>query len=126
MIFQSFSAFSSFPRFPWSGHFRVRVRVEVEGLGPGFRSSSRRHGALCDFEKNKNDKLLSQVNNDCNESCNFISPVNKVLLQTTIPTVENDSFQYYARVLFDNGSQSSYITPKLCEKLNLKTIAFRT
>ena len=56
---------------------------------------------------------------------NFIFPVNKVLLQTTIASVENDSFQYPAWILFKNGSQSSYIIIKLCEKLNLKPIAIR-
>ena len=70
--------------------------------------------------------MYSQINPDCNEtSCNFISSANKVLLQTAIATVEKDSFEFLARILFDNGSQSSYITPKLCEKLNLKSIASR-
>ena len=41
------------------------------------------------------------------------------MLQTAISTVENDSFQYHATISLDNRSQSSYITPKLCEKLNL-------
>ena len=82
--------------------------------------------ALCDFGQDKNDKVYSEINNDCNESsCNFISSVNKVLLQTDIATVKNDRFQYQARISFDNGSQSSYVTPKLYEKLNLKFIASR-
>ena len=47
--------------------------------------------------------MHSQINNDCNEtSCNFISPANKVLLQTVVATVENDSFQYHISILFDN------------------------
>ena len=58
---------------------------------------SKRHIAFCDFEQNKNNKVYSQP------SCNFTSPANKVLLQTAIVTVENDSFQYEARMLFDNG-----------------------
>ena len=64
--------------------------------------------------------MHSQIN-DCNEKSwnNFISPVKKVMLQTAISTVENDSFQYHATISLDNCSQSSYITPKLCEKLNL-------
>ena len=91
-----------------------------------LQMSKRHHIALCDFEQNEKGKVYSQINNDCNEtSCNFISPANKVLLQTAIVTVENNSFQYRARTLSDNGSQSSYITPKLCEKLNLKSITSR-
>ena len=40
-----------------------------------YKYSKRHHIALCDFEQNKNDKVHSQINNDCNEtSCNFISP----------------------------------------------------
>ena len=91
-----------------------------------YECSKRHHNGPWDFEQSKNDKVHSQINNDCNETgCNFISPANKVLLQTAIATIENDSFQYRARMLFDNGSQSSYITPKLCDKLNLKSIASR-
>ena len=57
------------------------------------------------LNKIENDKAYSQINDDCKEtSCNFIFPVNKVLLQTTTETVENDSFQYHARILFDNGT----------------------
>lgn len=55
----------------------------------------------------------------------FYFSTNKVLFQTAIATVENDNFQYCTRLLLDNGSQSSYITPKLCGKLHLKSIASR-
>ena len=76
-----------------------------------YKCSKRHHIALCAFEQNKNDKVHSQINNDCNEtSCNFISLANIVLLQIAFATKENDSFQYRAKILFDNGSQSSYIT----------------
>ena len=61
----------------------------------GYKCFKRTHIALCDFEQNENDKAYSQISNDCNQTCyNFIFPVNKVLLQTTIASAENDSFQY--------------------------------
>ena len=91
-----------------------------------YKCSKRHHIALCDIEQNRKDKVHSQINNHCHEtSFNFISPASKVLLQTAIATIENDGFQYRTRILFDNVSQSSYISPKLCEKLNSKSIASR-
>ena len=84
------------PGFAGSRFFWVQFKVQLQGLGPAFRSNSKRNVALCDFEKNKNDKLLSQINNNCNEtSCNFISPENNVLLQSTITAVENEKVKVF-------------------------------
>ena len=89
------------PGFAGFSFFRVRIFLSS---GPGSRSrlwvkvlevalNKRHHIALCDFAQNKNDKVYSQINNHCNEtSYNLIFPVSKVLLQTAIASVENDSF----------------------------------
>ena len=64
-----------------------------------YKCSKRHHIALSDFEQNKNDKVHSQINNDGNEtSCNFISPVNKVLLQTA---TYNCKLQLYKMIVFN-------------------------
>ena len=86
-----------------------------------YKCSKRHNIALCDFEQNKNNKVPSQINDSNETSYNFIS----LILQTAIATVGNDSFQYHATISFNNGSQSSYTTSTLCEKLNLKSIASR-
>ena len=95
--------------------FWVQFKVQLQGLGPAFRSSSKRNVALCDFEKNKNDKLLSQINNNCNEtSCNFISPENNVLLQTTITAVSADNENIVISCLVKDTFANLYMGKILC------------
>ena len=103
VVFQVFQS----PGFAGSRFCKVQVLQGPGFSGSSSRSSSRvwvqlfevtlkRNVALCDFEKNKNDKLLSQINNNCNEtSCNFISPENNVLLQSTITAVENEKVKVF-------------------------------
>lgn len=64
------------------------------------------------------------TNNDSTkEKTNVNSPLNAVLRQTAIATVENTNTQCKARSLFDKHPQSLHITLLLRERLNLKTIA---
>ena len=53
---------------------------------------------------------------------------NKLLLKTAEARVYNDSLNDYttARVLFDEGSQRSYVSDRLCNLLKLKTIDTET
>ena len=64
-------------------------------------------------------------NDSTKEKTNVNSPLNAVLLQTAIATVENANTQCKARGLFDRHLRFSHITLFLRERLNLKTIASR-
>lgn len=62
-------------------------------------------------------------NDSTKEKTNVNSPLNAVLLQTAIATVENTNTQCKARSLLDRHPRSLHITLLLRERLNLKTIA---
>ena len=78
------------------------------------------HSSVCKaFKKN------SQKDNSAEDTqSNLAGSSNTVLLQTAKAKIENTekSKLREGRILFDSGSQLSYVTPKLSEKLKLKTI----
>ena len=106
------------------GHISKQCTTKIEC----YKCSKRHHVALCEFnnENKKDDKNTPKKDdNKTDTNVNFNSPSESVLLETARVTVENNNLKYRARVLFDNGSQSSYITPSLREKLKLKSINSR-
>ena len=66
---------------------------------------------ICHFEKIDNNTQVFAYYTFSNDdstreepSANFNSPLNTVLLQTTIATAENEKIQCKVRFLFDGGS----------------------
>jgi len=55
---------------------------------------------------------------------NFVSSSNGVLLQTASAEISDSSClkKRYTRILFDSGSQKSYLSQDLCDSLNLKPL----
>lgn len=68
------------------------------------------------------DENLFQISNDFQHSLTVIAPKrNQVLLATAlIPLYSESGELIQVRALFDNGSQSSFITEHLVNKLRLK------
>ena len=84
------------------------------------------HISICtgknDENEKKDDSSKEKKVGDTHNS--FTDSYNKILLQTAVGEVGcvgNDKYQA-VRLMFDSGSQRSYITESLCSRLNLKKI----
>jgi len=87
-----------------------------------FHCQGKHHVALCD-KKSLNRKETPQKKQ--NETLNVFCDGKNVLLQTAKAKVSSADERKCAnfRILFDSGSQHSYITPEARELLNLQTIS---
>lgn len=101
-----------------------------------FHCKGKHHAALCEktysFKKNdENDSRNSEHENENSSTnvspanVNIASDRNNVLLQAATATVTSCDQKSSAklRILFDSGSQLSYITPPARKKLDLKTVS---
>ncbi|XP_057299451.1 uncharacterized protein LOC130630070 [Hydractinia symbiolongicarpus] len=106
-----------------------------------FHCKGKHHVALCEKKHNPNPppsrspKKNETENKDAESedsssnvtpaNINIASDRNNVLLQTAMATVTScdGNFSAKLRILFDSGSQLSYITPQARKKLNLKTVS---
>ncbi|KAG5875902.1 hypothetical protein JTB14_017351 [Gonioctena quinquepunctata] len=96
------------------------------------KQCNRKHNSLVHIENNENNNPTEgeYSGNQCQATIenptvtshvfnNFVD--NQVLLSTAVVRIEDHKGQLQlARVLLDNGSQSSFITEELCQRLNLK------
>ncbi|XP_057298583.1 uncharacterized protein LOC130629417 [Hydractinia symbiolongicarpus] len=89
-----------------------------------FKCKGRHHVSICnkgnrDQDSNDQNEGEGTSNNVANTECDF----NAVLLQTASAEIFSDDKNCHRfRILFDSGSQMSYISPQAAEKLKLKTI----
>ena len=81
------------------------------------KCKKKHHISLCDANTSTSEVPEVQHNN-------FVSSYNGVLLQTASADFSDigDSKSLSARVLFDSGSQRSYVSLDICAKLDLKPI----
>mgnify|MGYP001794854622 CR=1 FL=1 len=102
-----------------------------------FKCSERHHAAICSPKKSVYGDNLGKKENIVEKKeetpkDNALTAVNSevsksTILQTAMAKVENpDSFSSrQCRILFDNCSQLSYVSPELCQKLNLMPKAYK-
>ena len=86
-----------------------------------YKCSGRHHLAVC--YHNGGDPP-----NNKETSCQHVGSTSSnysLLLQTAHVNIRNRNITSFARILFDNGSQLSYITPELRNRLQLETIDTR-
>jgi hypothetical protein len=88
--------------------------------------SGNHHTSLCrmkltngDVQQNKREEQVTHVNAALTKSSEFTST--NVLLKTAIAKVSSDSEERKANILFDDGSQRTFITNDLVRQLQLKT-----
>ena len=86
------------------------------------KCKGKHHISICIFDGTQNNKLDNS--DDDSTSTNFSTNKNAVLLQTAYVEIKNPnhSQKTNARLLFDSGSQRSYISKTLREELKLPTI----
>ena len=95
-----------------------------------FRCKNKHHVALCMVSGSKipdDFKPVAEIRNKSSaglDTANFICESKNVLLQTAVATVcsVNERNCAKLRLLFDSGSQNSYISPQARELLKLETI----
>ncbi|XP_065680548.1 uncharacterized protein LOC136094513 [Hydra vulgaris] len=101
-----------------------------------FKCNRYHHVSICDSDNrdkynnnmrdnNKDGELTSVASTSfLSASKSVIQSTETVLLQTALATVKSQDHARFAtrRILFDNYSQLSYITPETCVKLKLKHI----
>ena len=81
----------------------------------------------CDRSEKKSNQPEGDINNTT--TTNTVRNKGKVVLQTAKPRIafnEDNSKSSHVRILFDNGSQRSYITSNVKSKLNLKPMKTET
>ena len=102
-----------------TGHSSKKCRSQIKC----YNCDEHHHLAMCDAPKSKNDKSKpsDQSDEEAHEMHVNSSPSQSILLQTAKVMINNNSAHHGAYILFDNGSQLSFITPALRNKLNLKT-----
>ena len=100
-----------------------------------LRCSGRHHLAVCDFDERRFDS--KNIDPEIKKKDNLKSTAmvagatssvpNSVMLQTaSVKVINHETLQIAdARLLFDNCSQLTYISPELRDKLNLKVIGKR-
>ena len=85
-----------------------------------YSCGGKHHSSICEtFQKEKDKENREQSVN------NFAGNFSSVLLQTACADIvngANSKIAGNARIMFDSGSQLTYITPELSKKLNLKSI----
>lgn len=106
-----------------TGHISKNCFSKISCL----KCSRRHHLAVCDeLVKDKALNTTTSVSGVENETTvNVIHDENKILLQTARASVfSNDkSVSKSFRILFDTGSQLSYVSPKVKDCLNLKPLS---
>ena len=75
----------------------------------------------CDCAKLADENKQNEKTKPIENSCHVKSNVSCVLLQTAVVVVKNpkDSKELKTKVLFDNGSQRSYISNAVANSFNL-------
>ena len=105
-----------------NGHIAKNCRSSIKC----FTCKGRHHVAICNPPPPKNDLEKKETVNTLIASQNGIPlyAMNSVLLQTARAKISapDTSNLHNLRILFDSGSQLTYISPKASEKLKLKTI----
>lgn len=93
-----------------------------------FSCKGKHHVAICSKLRDKESDKNTESNDDNNDVSTNVAgsenkTVNPVLLQTAKTTVSSADEKYAAkfRLLFDSGSQMSYVTPRVRDILNLTT-----
>ena len=122
----------------------MKERRRLKGLAPGHIASSCQNEKVCRHCKqgghhqsstlspcDRNEKKSNQPEGDINNTTTTNTVRNKgtVLLQRAKPSIafnEDNSKSSHVRILFDNGSQRSYITSNVKSKLNLKPMKTET
>ena len=100
---------------------RVHIAKRCKSQIKCYKCSGRHHLAVC--YHNGGDPP-----NNKETSCQHVGSTSSnysVLLQTAHVNIRNRNITSFARILFDNGSQLSYITPELRNRLQLETIDTR-
>ena len=92
------------------------------------KCKGRHHISICTFSKNENppQNITTQTQGDGTGSIstNLSTNKNSILLQTALATITSPSeeLQVETRLLFDSGSQRTYISEHLRKELKLPTI----
>ena len=113
------------------GHTAFQCRSEIKC----YRCNGKHHSSICTFEKRKKDPSSDggDVSVDADEKQTTESLIsvckrNSVLLQTARAQISStdEAETKNIRLLFDSGSQSSYITPKARDALKLRPLGKQT
>ena len=122
----------------------MKERRRLKGLAPGHIASSCQNEKVCRHCKqgghhqsstlspcDRNERKSNQPEGDINNTTTTNTVTNKgtVLLQRAKPSIafnKDNSKSSHVRILFDNGSQRSYITSNVKSKLNLKPMRTET
>ena len=94
------------------------------------KCNGKHHISICTFEPSKSNVTNPPSQDDSVEATtnNFSSNKNTVLLQTALATATNTSGNLHSEtlLLFDSGSQRTYISTELREKLKLPAVRQKT
>ena len=124
----------------------MKERRRLKGLAPGHIASTCQNEKVCRYCKqgghhqsscltlppcDRSEKKSNQPEGDINNTntTNTVRNKGTVLLQTAKPSIafnEENSKSSHVRILFDKGSQRSYITSSVKSKLNLKPMKTET
>ena len=124
----------------------MKERRHLKGLAPGHIASSCQNEKVCRHCKqrghhqsicltlspcDRSGKKSNQPEGDINNTTTTNTVTNKgtVVLQRAKPSIafnKDNSKSSHVRILFDNGSQRSYITSNVKSKLNLKPMKTET
>ena len=122
----------------------MKERRSLKCLAPGHIASSCQNEKVCRHCKqgghhqsstlspcDRNEKKSNQPEGDINNTTttNTVKKKGTVLLQRAKPSIafnEDNWKSSHVRILFDNGSQRSYITSNVKSKLNLKPMKTET
>ena len=112
------------------GHSALKCRSNISC----YKCDGKHHTTICTFERKNKDQTLNYNNNKIDQAANSskltlvsVSKNNPVLLQTARANVSSTDKKNTknSRLLFDTGSQLTYISPKARSELNLATVGKR-
>ena len=106
------------------GHISRECRSSIKC----HKCSRRHHLAVCNQREKDRPPVHHDKQNESSHICHSSNNSNTdtILLQTASVEVKNNSITCHSRILFDSGSQLSYITPELKTKLGLKVEGVRS
>ena len=106
---------------------RTNVAAKCESKGKCFECGRRHHVSICDNNEPSNPTAVSEERpeaKDAESSALYVSSRDNILLQTAQAFITCDGKEKVrVRVIFDSGSQRSFICENIKEQLSLPTVA---